>query len=135
MANILLNEYGWKDVQIAINGRNIAGALGIKFSEKMERELLYGAGNEPLAIQGGNLSYEGELKIHQSELEKLLATGGNLGVATLTGITITSSMVKLGKITTRTFVGVAFTEIGEEYNQNDKFAEITLPFLFLKVIY
>lgn len=130
-----LNEYGWKDVEIAIDGRVILGALGCKFSEKIERELLYGKGNDALGIQDGNIMKEGELKLHQSELEKLIQSKGNQGVKAMRDFTITTSYVKLGRITTRTLAGVAFNELGEEYNQNDKFAEVTLPFIFLKVIY
>lgn len=126
-----LNEYGWKDVEIAVQGRLVVGALGIKFTEEVEAELVYGKGNEPLGINDGNVKYEGEIKIHQSELDKLLNGTGNQGTKGLRDLMITSAYIKDGRITTRSFVGCRITSLGEEFNQNDKFAEITLPFIFL----
>lgn len=135
MPNFQSNEFGWKDVEIAIQGRVVSAALGIKFSEAIERELIYGKGNQPIGVQDGNVKPEGEIKFHQSELERLIQQGGNRGVSGLRDLTITMSMVKDGRISTRTLIGCAISDIGEEYNQNDKFAEITVPFVFLEIIY
>lgn len=130
-----MNEYSWGNVEIAINGRVIVMALGLSFKESIERELIYGKGNSPLTINDGNIKNEGELTIHQSELDKLLNSTGNIGVKGLKDLTITAAYVKEGRITTRIFVQVAITELGEEVKQNDKFIEVKLPFIFLKVIY
>lgn len=129
----LLNEYSWDSVEIAINGVVIIGALGIKFSQEVESELVYGKGNRPLGINDGNIKNEGEITVHQSELDKLLAATGNRWVAGLKNLTITSALIKEGRISTRTFAGCRITSIGEEYKQNDKWAEIALPFIFLDV--
>jgi hypothetical protein len=127
----ILNEYSWKDVEVAINGRPIIGALGINFKETVESELVYGKGNQPLGVNDGNINYEGELVVHQSEFEKLMQATGNRGTTGLKDLTISSAYIKDGRITSRILIGVRITEIGEAYNQNDKFAEITLPFIFL----
>jgi len=135
MANFNSNEFGWKDVTIGVNGQTMLAATGISFKDDIERELIYGKGNKPIAVNDGNVKYEGELKIHQSELEKLLELKGNKGTAGLRDLTIVIAYAKEGRITTRTLIGCAATSSGEGYNQNDKFAEVTVPFIFLDIIY
>lgn len=130
-----LNEYGWKDVEVSVDGRILVGALGVKFSDSIERELLYGKGNKPLGVQDGNVKYEGELTIHQGELEKLIQATGNKGAEGLKNLTIVFSYSKEGRITTRTLIGCAATSIGEEYKQNDKFATVAVPFIFTEIVY
>ena len=129
------NEYGWSDLTIAVNGRAVMAALGWRFSEEIESELIYGKGSEAISINDGNIKNEGELTVHQSELDKLLAATGNLGVKGLKNLTITAALVKEGRITTRKLVSCRITKLEEQYKQNDKFAEVTLPFIFLKAIY
>ncbi len=131
-----LNEYSWRDVEIAVNGRVLIGALGIDFSDEVERELIYGKGNLPLGINDGNVKYEGEVTLHQSELEKLIQATGNKGALGLRRLTISLAYAnEEGRLTTRTLVNVAINKVGEAYKQGDKFAEITVPFIFQSIIY
>lgn len=127
------DEFGWKDLSVAVNGRTMAALLGVKWSQKVERSLIWGKGNDPIGIQDGNVSYEGELKMHQSELTKLLNSTGNRGAKGLKGMTFNLAYQNDSKIETRTLVSCAISEIGEEYKQGDPFAEIALPFIFLGV--
>lgn len=129
------NQYGWKDLEVSVNGRPLADILGFEFSEEIESELIYGKGNKPIAIQDGNIKYEGNLIIHKSELDRLIASTGNRGIVGLRNLTITSAMVKDGGISTRTFVKCRITKLPEGWKQNDKFAEITCPFIFLDILY
>lgn len=71
MAIINGREYEWADVTVIGAGRDIIGVLGVEYSEKQEKELLYGKGNKATGIQKGNKSCEGSLKVRQSELEGL----------------------------------------------------------------
>lgn len=129
------DQYGWKDLEVSLNGRNLADIIGFEFSEEIESELVYGKGNKPLAIQDGNIKYEGNLIVHKSELDRIINLTGNRGVAGLRNLTITSALVKDGGISLRTFVKVRITKLPEGWKQNDKFAEITCPFIFLDIIY
>lgn len=129
------NEYGWKDVTIGVDGQVMLTALGISFKDDVERELIYGKGDKPIGVNDGNVKYEGELKIHQSELQKLMLLKGNKGTKGLRDLTIVVAYSKGLRVTTRTLIGCAITSSGEGYNQNDKFAEITLPFIFLDIVY
>ena len=68
-------QYEYADINVALGGRVITGLRGIKYSSKQEKEAVYGKGNEPMHIQKGNISYEGEVTLLQSELETLRLAG------------------------------------------------------------
>lgn len=61
-------EYEWADITIMIGTRMIVGAIGVKYTNKQDKQPIYGKGNEPYAIQKGNKSHEGELTLAMSEL-------------------------------------------------------------------
>jgi hypothetical protein len=68
-------QYEYADITLELGGRVVTGARGVKYSSKQEKELVYAKGSEPQHIQRGNLSYEGEITVLQSELETLRALG------------------------------------------------------------
>lgn len=127
-------EYEWADVSLVVGGKLIAGARGIKYSEKQEKELLYGKGNLPLSIQKGNISYEGELTVTQSELETMTASAKGKSILNLQlDIIISYGNPSNGDmLVTDVLQGVQFTEDSKELKQGDKNMEISLPFIFLR---
>ena len=40
-------EYEWADLTVLIGGVDITGIRGLKYSQKQEKELIYGKGNMP----------------------------------------------------------------------------------------
>ena len=64
-------EYEWADLTFLLGGKDLTGFRGIKYSIKQEKEVVYGKGNMPIAIQKGNKSIEGEITVLQSELETM----------------------------------------------------------------
>ena len=123
-------QFGWPDLSVQIGGRVVAGLRGIRYAEKQEMEYIYGAGNKPLAIAEGNITYEGEVKLLQSELEQLikLAPGGRLQRLT-SQITITYNKDQV--LVTDILTGVRFNEVDKSFDQNGKQMEISLPFMCL----
>ena len=72
-------EYEWSDITLIVAGRDVKGFRGVKYTEKQEKEVLHAKGNKPHSIQRGNISYEGELTVTQSEYELLrMAMGGSI---------------------------------------------------------
>ncbi len=126
-------EYSANAVTVLVAGVVITRALAVKWKAKVDSEPFYGMGKEPLGIQDGNKSYEGEVKMHQSMLEKILAATGNSDLDGMENIDMSVSYSENGRFTQRTLVSCRFTEVGEEYKSGDKFAEIALPFIFTKV--
>ncbi|ASZ11095.1 hypothetical protein KTO58_19760 [Chitinophaga pendula] len=127
-------EYEWADLTLMLGTRDVTGFRGITYTEKVERELIYGKGAYPHSIQSGNISYEGELTLLQSEYEALVKAGkGSVMSLTLDANLSYGNPVKGDPMTTDRIVGLRFTESKKEFKQGDKYMEISLPFIFLRL--
>jgi hypothetical protein len=127
-------QYEFADLTLLPGGKDITGFRGIKYTASQEKEAVYGKGNLPISIQKGNRSLAGELRILHSELETLIANATDKTVLSLQ----LDAAVCYGNPTqgdvmiTDILQGIQFTEETKEYSQGDRFAEITLPFIFLR---
>ncbi len=130
-------EYDWADVEIQFLGRKIVGARGVKYKTEMEKEEIFGAGREPLAIGRGNKKYSGELTILQSELEVLQKAVGAATILDIPDFDIVVSYAPKdgGPIVTDIIRGAQFTEVEKGMSQGDKQMEVTLPFIALGIDY
>ena len=128
-------EYEWSDVSLNLGGRDVTGIRGIKYSEKIEREPLYAKGRYPHSIQGGNVSYEGEITLLQSEMEALIQAGNGslLRLKGLTAVVNYGDPLNGDAVITDKVEGIYFTESPKELKQGDKNMEITLPFVALRL--
>lgn len=128
-------EYQWSDVSVMIGTNDIVGIRSVKYERTKEKELMYGKGNEPIAIQSGNVSYSGEISLTQSEYEALKKAGNGSILDLQTTITVNYGNPDEGSVmTTDTLIGVQFTSEPNEFKQGDKMMEITLPIIFLRKI-
>ena len=127
-------EYEWADLTILIGNRIIVGARGVKYANKQDKELIYGKGNEPYAIQKGNKSHDGELTLAMSELLALQNESLTKSVLDLqVNITVCYGNPAQGDVMhTDKLMGVQFTEEPQDMKQGDKFSEHSLPFVFLR---
>ena len=127
-------QYEFADLTLELGGRDVTGFRGIKYQTKQEKEVVYGKGNQPQSIQKGNISHEGEITLLQSELEtlRLLGKGSVLGLsldATVCyGNPANGDVLVIDKIR-----GLQFTDDGKEMKQGDKFMEVKLPFICLRI--
>lgn len=127
-------QYEFADLTLALGGRVITGFRGIKYSSKQEKELVYGKGNQPQSIQKGNISHEGEITLLQSELETLrLAGKGSVLGLRLDAVVIYGDPANGDVLVTDKIRGIEFTEDAKELKQGDKFMEVTLPFICLRI--
>lgn len=127
-------QYEFADLTLALGGRVITGFRGIKYSSKQEKELVYGKGNQPQSIQKGNISHEGEIILLQSELETLrLAGRGSVLGLRLDAVVIYGDPANGDVLVTDKIRGIEFTEDPKELKQGDKFMEVTLPFICLRI--
>lgn len=127
-------EYEWADLTILIGTRIIVGARGVKYANKQDKELIYGKGNEPYAIQKGNKSHDGELTLAMSELLALQEESPTKSILDLqVDITVCYGNPEQGDVMhTDKLMGVQFTEEPQDMKQGDKFSEHSLPFVFLR---
>lgn len=130
-------QYSWSDIEIWMLGKKVTGAREIKYKVSQEKEPIYGAGNEPQGIGYGNKKYEGQLILLQSEVEALTLKAienGGFDLTDISGINIVIRYAPKGGVQTiDTLEYVEFTEFEKGMAQNDKFAEITIPFIALGI--
>lgn len=127
-------QYEYSDITLSLGGRVITGLRGVKYSSKQEKEAVYGKGNEPLHIQKGNISHEGEITLLQSELETLrLAGKGSVLGLRLDAVVAYGNPSKGDVLIVDKIRGIEFTEDSKEMKQGDKFMEVTLPFICLRI--
>ncbi len=127
-------EYEFADITLIMGGKDITGVRGIKYTVKQEKEAIYGKGNDPIKIQKGNRSYEGEITCLQSELESLILASDDKSILSLQldAVVCYGNPAKGDVLITDVLQGIQFTEETIEMKQGDKFAEIKLPFIFLR---
>jgi hypothetical protein len=129
-------QYEFADITLVIGGRDVTGIRGIKYSEKIERELLHAKGRYPHSIQSGNYSVEGELTLLQSELELLIAEGlGSVLNIQTDAICSYGNPSNGDTLITDKVVGLMFTESVKEMKQGDKNMEVQLPFIALRLFH
>lgn len=128
-------EYEWNDVRATIGGRPITRLRSVRYKRSKEKELLYGTGNEPVAVQSGNVAYEGEVGMTRSEYETLSAAGNGSVLDLQLDIVVSYGNPANGDtMVTDKLMGCQFTEEESSMNQGDKFEEVTLPFIFMRKV-
>ncbi len=138
--NITSSECAWANFEIKMLGRTIKGLRGFGFKKEVEKEHLYGSGDESLDIQTGNKKSTGNIKVLGFELDLMNKTARDAGYDDITdvpheAIVITCSYRKRAVDPIKTYIasGVGFTEAGTDLEQNAKFREVTLPYLAMNV--
>lgn len=127
-------EYEWSDVTVVMAGRDVTGIRGVSYTSSQEKEALYAKGNKPHGVQRGNKSYEGAIRLLQSEYDALnAAAGGDALNASFNIIVAYGNPSKGDVIKTDLLMGCEITSKPKSLNQNDKFMEIELPLIMLDV--
>lgn len=122
-------EYEFADVTLLIGGQDMQTIQSVKYTEKTEKEVIYGKGRKPRSIQRKNYSCEGEIGLLQSEVEPLIQQG----LLTMSvDIQVTYGNTP-DEVLTKRIIGVQFTEVSQEMKQGDGFMTISLPFIALDV--
>lgn len=136
------NEFEYADVKVSMLGITLTGLRGLKYKKGQEKEPVYGAGNEVKAIQRGNKRYDGTLRLLKSDFDTLnraaLAAGYEDIVdvpGKLIDIVCVYKKDGVAGMSTAGLINVEFTEAEDGLNQNDKFSEVSLPFICKKVRY
>lgn len=128
-------EYSFSDITAVLNNRDITGIRGVKYTEKQELEHLHAKGNHAHSIQGGNIAVEGELTLLQSEYEALVVAGKGsiLNLRALNLVVSYGNPMNGDAQITDIIHGIRFSEGGKDWKQGDKFSDMKLPFLALRV--
>jgi hypothetical protein len=139
--NIRSSECAWHQSELKLLGRVIKGLRGWEYKKTVEKEHLYGAGQNAIDIQEGNVKCDGNFKLLGFEvdaLNKAARTAGYDDIASVPHEAITATIsfqkTKLEPITIVNVVGVAFTEVGGAMEQGAKMREITLPWIAMDIV-
>lgn len=131
-------ECEWSDLDIYLNGVKITKVRALKYKKTKEKEALYAAGSDPIAIQSGNNAYTGELRVLKGALDDMNRAAVAAGGEDITDVTwnIVANYKAKGNraLQSDTLRGVEFSEFEKGLEQAAKFGEATLPYLFLKLI-
>lgn len=131
-------EYSWKEVKVYISGTYVVGIRAVMDNSESDDEHLYAAGDQPISIQSGNQKPSGEIKLLQSEVNKLeeaaTAAGFNSPLE-VRGFDIVCVYAPVGtqRLRTRTYKFVKFGSYSMKLDQGEKFMEVTIPFLCLGI--
>jgi hypothetical protein len=134
-------EFSFADIKINILGADLSGLRGITYKKSQEKELVYGTGSEPKAVQRGNKKYEGALTVLKSDFDLMHIAALAAGYTDLMDVPakdITATIVYQkddgSAIQTDVLYNLEFTEAEDGQKQNDKFKEVNLPFIFLRLV-
>jgi hypothetical protein len=130
----MAKEFAWKNQTVTILGRTLAGCRGCTYESATEKEALHAAGKKTLSIQSGNETVTGELRLLRSEAVALNEAAKQAGYSSLKDMPVDIIVTYIPEVATTPIqtdivVGAEFTNVPKGMNQNDKFEEITMPFL------
>lgn len=134
MSTFNSKQYSWCSITVAFGGRILNGVTAVEYTEKQEKEALYGRGCKPHGIVSGNRTYEGKVEIWQSELEAMTRDAKNKDVLALNfDLVVTYVPKDGGQMVTDIIKGVEFTEVKKAMSQGDKNMIVELPIIFIDV--
>lgn len=134
-------EFEFADIKVSMLGTELSGLRGLTYKKSQEKELIYAAGNQPKAIQRGNKKYEGTITLLKSDFDLLNTASRAAGYEDITDvpgrlINITCLYQKSDdglQLKTDSLQNVEFSDYEEGMKQGEKFKEISLPFMFLRL--
>lgn len=134
MADFSSKQYAWSDISIAYGGRVLEGVTEVEYTRKKEKDYLYGRGSKPHEIVGGNESFEGKIKIWQSELEAMTRDAPEKDLLKVRfDLVVTYTPEDDGQTVVDVLKSVEFTEVRKGLAQGDKNMEIDMPIMFLDI--
>jgi hypothetical protein len=123
--------------------RNVCGSpltkiRGLKYKASKDKQLLHSAGDEPISIQSGNRTYEGQIKVLKGAIDDMnraaIAAGGDDILDMQFDIVITYKPKGTRPLQTDTLIGVEVKDFEKGWDQGAKNMDVTLPIVFMKLL-
>ncbi len=131
-------ECEWADMTVIFAGAPLTKIKGLKYKTAKEKTPIYAAGNNPISIQGGNRSNDGQIKVLKGALDDMnlaaIAAGGADILDMQFDIIVTYKGEGTRPLQVDTLKGVEITNFEKGWDQGAKNMDITLPIVFLKLI-
>ena len=133
--HIKSSEYAWHHTEVKMVGKIITGITAWEFKRSQEVEELRGAGQYPIDLQKGNISFSGSLTLFGFEMDRLEQAAQAAGYDSildvpheLISIVVTARKLAKDPITTIVATGVAFKETTDAMQQGASKRDCPLPF-------
>jgi hypothetical protein len=131
-------ECEWADMTVLLAGATLTKIRGVKYKATKEKQLLHAAGDEPIGIQGGNRTYEGQIKVLKGALDDMnraaIAAGGDDILDLQFDIVVTYKAKGTRALQTDTLVNVEVKDFEKGWEQGAKSMDVTLPIVFMKLL-
>jgi hypothetical protein len=131
-------ECEWADMTVLLAGATLTKIRGVKYKATKENQLLHAAGDEPIGIQGGNRTYEGQIKVLKGALDDMnraaIAAGGDDILDLQFDIVVTYKAKGTRALQTDTLVNVEVKDFEKGWEQGAKSMDVTLPIVFMKLL-
>lgn len=128
----------WADMTVMFAGSPLTKIRGLKYKATKEKELLHAAGDQPISIQSGKRTYEGEIKVLKGALDDMnaaaIAAKGNDILDMQFDIVVTYKAKGTRALQSDTLVGVQVKDFEKGWEQGAKNMDVTLPILFMRLV-
>jgi hypothetical protein len=128
----------WADMTVMFAGSPLTKIRAVKYKAAKEKQLLHAAGDEPISIQHGNRTYEGQIKVLKGAIDDMNAAaieaGGDDILDMQFDIVITYKPRGTRQLQTDTLAGVEVKEFEKGWEQGAKNMDVVLPIVFMKLI-
>ncbi len=127
----------WADMTVMFAGSPFTKIRGVKYKAAKEKQLLHAAGDEPISIQSGNRTYEGQIKVLKGAIDDMnraaIAAGGEDILDMQFDIVITYKPGGTRPLQTDTLVNVEVKDFEKGWDQGAKNMDVNLPIVFMRL--
>lgn len=130
-------ECEWADMSVLFAGAPLVKVRGLKYKASKAKQHLHGAGDEPISIQSGNRTYEGQIKVLKGALDDMnqaaVEAGGKDVLDMQFDIVVTYKAAPGRPLQTDILTGVQIKDFEKGWEQGAKNMDITLPIIFMSL--
>ena len=130
-------ECEWADMTVMFAGAPITKIRGLKYKASKDKQLLHAAGDEPISVQSGNRTYEGQIKVLKGAIDDMnrasQAAGGDDILDVQFDIVVAYKPKGTRALQTDILIGVEVKDFEKGWEQGAKNMDVTLPIVFLKL--
>jgi len=129
-------EYTFAEMTVLIGGVEVTRIQKVEYKVQQKKEVIYGKGVNPVAVQRGQKSYDGSIDMLQSEFESLVAMAPGHDILDLHfDIIVSYGNPERGDVLiTDVLQGCEFTEAAHSIGGDETYMKVSLPFIFLKLV-
>ena len=129
-------EYTFAEMTVKIGGIEVTKIQKVTYKVNQKKDVIYGKGVNPIAVQRGQKSYDGSIDMLQSEFESLVAMAPSHDILDLHfDIIVSYGNPSRGDVLiTDVLQGCEFTEAAHSIGGDENYMKVSLPFIFLNLV-